>query len=478
MNTRWPLSLTTPFPPALDAIEASWHPEGPGRTRGQIAAMAAAVHRRLAADERRHWVIADEDAGRFLAGLLGVLAAGRTAVLPQHFGREAVAMHLGDDCGLVGARGAFADLDAIDPGSGIEHSTAEGPPPDIDPEARLILYTSGSTGEPKAVPKALWQLTAEIEVLEATWGPSLGDAAVVTTLPHHHLYGLLFRLLWPFCAGRRFPDQALLEPPRMVAACRQLGPSLLASSPAHLGRWTSFSGLAASDVDLRAIYSSAGALPAATAGTLRRSLDVPVREIYGSTESGGIAWREWELTREGDVAASAWRLFDGVETAYPDGSPGPLHVRSLACGDIWLDTGDRAEVGEEGFRLLGRQDGVVKIEDRRVSLAELEAGLRASDLVEEAAVLHLHNGREMTAAALVLTESGRRLLDEGGGWSMRQRLRHLLAERFNEVVIPRKFRYLDALPRNSMGKLQRQSLEALFSEEKVRARDSKTRGGS
>ncbi|HRE16020.1 MAG TPA: hypothetical protein PLW86_03000, partial [Rhodocyclaceae bacterium] len=58
----------------------------------------------------------------------------------------------------------------------------------------LELFTSGSSGEPKRISKRLIQLEAECRVLESFWGGHIGQAAVLATVPHHHIYGLLFRV--------------------------------------------------------------------------------------------------------------------------------------------------------------------------------------------------------------------------------------------------------------------------------------------
>ena len=74
----------------------------------------------------------------------------------------------------------------------------------IDARAALTLYTSGSSGAPKPIRKTLAQFDAEVRTLEAQWGALVGDATMLGSVPHHHIYGLLFRLLWPLAAGRAF----------------------------------------------------------------------------------------------------------------------------------------------------------------------------------------------------------------------------------------------------------------------------------
>ena len=76
----------------------------------------------------------------------------------------------------------------------------------------LSLCTSGSSGEPKLIDKSLRQLANELETLEALWGEALTDAHIIGSVSTQHIYGLLFRLLWPLCAGRSFEARALPFP--------------------------------------------------------------------------------------------------------------------------------------------------------------------------------------------------------------------------------------------------------------------------
>lgn len=452
--------LLKPFAAGVPSAPASWSPEGDGRDRAAIARRALAVRQAVADDGRRRWVVVDENAAAFLGSFIGVLSAGSEAVIPQFTGQDAVAVHRRDGTGLVTTMPELSGLNPLAVSDDVagEPGTLTPETLTIDPATAVTLFTSGTTGEPKPVLKRFAQLEAEVGVLESLWGNDLGEAGIVATVPHYHLYGLLFRLLWPFAAGRPFPEQALLEPPRIAAACRRFDRAVLVGSPAHLKRWPGYDSLATPDIDLPVIFSSAGPLPEATSLALHRALGpVSVREVYGSSETGGIAWRD-----QGDPEARDWRVFPGVERDFPQGSPGPMSVRSVVCGGEWMRTGDRAESLPDGFRLLGREDGVVKVEDRRIALAEIEAALDALDWVAESVVLRLDGRRQSTAAALVLTEAGRERLASDGQWGFRERLREALAERFTEVVLPRRFRYLDRLPRNDMGKLRRRDVQALF----------------
>ena len=68
----------------------------------------------------------------------------------------------------------------------------------------LVLFTSGTTGTPQTIAKKLAQMSREVATLEIQFGQLLGSAAIVATVSHQHIYGLLFRVLWPLVAGRTF----------------------------------------------------------------------------------------------------------------------------------------------------------------------------------------------------------------------------------------------------------------------------------
>src|ERR1043166_1376506 len=86
--------------------------------------------------------------------------------------------------------------------------------------AGLALFTSGSTGAPQAIRKKLSQMTAEVATLEKQFGALVGGADIVATVSHQHIYGLLFKILWPLAAGRAiyarslsFLEELAAEPP-------------------------------------------------------------------------------------------------------------------------------------------------------------------------------------------------------------------------------------------------------------------------
>ena len=71
--------------------------------------------------------------------------------------------------------------------------------------------------------KYLAQFETEVAAQEALWGPALGEAAIVATSPHQHIYGLLFRLFWPLAAGRPFDAVTCAQPEELRQRLALLG---------------------------------------------------------------------------------------------------------------------------------------------------------------------------------------------------------------------------------------------------------------
>jgi acyl-coenzyme A synthetase/AMP-(fatty) acid ligase len=406
-----------------------------------------------------------DDSIEFAAALLGAWLSGKTVWL--------VADTLPASCAaLAGEVGAFwgqfpAPCAPAAPADGDRCGLPwRAPAPDFP---ALVVYTSGSTGAPAPIRKQMSQLTGELDALEASFGAALGDAEVLSTVSHQHIYGLLFRILWPLAAGRTIHAERH-EFPEQLAIALAARPSILLASPAHLKRlpvhldWQGAAGR------LRAVFSSGGMLEAAASRHVRSLLGRAPLEVYGSSETGGVAWRQRAAGSDkgADQAADdGWTPLPGV--TWRSDEDGLLEVRSAHAGaGGWQRLPDRIEaLGGGRFRLCGRADRIVKIEEKRVSLDAIEAALLASGQVAEARVLACPGAggtRQMLAAFVVLNHEGRALLAAQGKLAMNTRLRTLLGAGIEAVARPRRWRYLDGLPVDAQGKTTQAALLALLAD--------------
>lgn len=396
------------------------------------------------------WALYFDDALAFAAALYGAWHAGKRVFLCADnlpATRERLAGQVN------GFAGDFPDGGLVAAAS----AGGQDPRPLDEAAARLVVFTSGSTGEPVAIEKRLDQLAREVEALEAAFGADAGTATVHGTVSHQHIYGLLFRVLWPLASGRPIAPRTFFHEDLLAALAGQ--PSLLVASPAHLKRlpqqldWNALRG------QLRAVFSSGGALAAEAALEARERLGVAPTEIYGSSETGGIAWRRW------DSELPPWQALPGVDWRIDDGR---LQVRSphLAQARDWWTSEDQVSAEGGGFRLLGRADRIVKIEERRVSLDALERDIGIHPGVAEARVCVLPGARDALVAVVVPNESGWELLRGQGRRAFSQLLSQHLASRHDAVIRPRRWRYATTLPVNAQGKVTERALTALFRPER------------
>ncbi|MDD9319903.1 AMP-binding protein [Acinetobacter lactucae] len=318
-------------------------------------------------------------------------------------------------------------------------------------QAQLYFYTSGSTGEPKKIPRTLRQLLNEVQGLSQ--GFSFDEHAIaIATVSHQHIYGLLFKLLLPLATGRSFYVPQMAFPEDVVQAQKQLETlglsNYLISSPALLKRWTT-------DVVLQKcqmVFSSGGKLERG----IRPLLNRPIIEVLGSSETGGIAHRAKD--------EDAWTAFSNVAIRIEDQQ---LIVKSNhAFENDWIITGDGAawtdETGQT-FTLMGRTDRIVKLEEKRLSLDAIEQSIQTLEVVKHCHVLVLeHEQRQILGCIVVLTEQAREQLQQQGKSAFVSHLKQQLKDSLETIAIPRQWRFLSQLPQNTQSKLNKNYLKTLF----------------
>lgn len=379
-----------------------------------------------------------EDGAELATALLGAWRAGIEVLLPAD-AQAQTRKRLGEHCDLW--------LDSLD---GLDAEPLAPATLDLD-ACRLVLCTSGSSGEAKLIDKTLRQLANEVEALEALWGGDLAGATLVASVSAQHIYGLLFRVLWPLCAGRPFVRRAQPFAEDMQQASLEAGDFAWVASPALLKRmgdnldWPALGGV-------RRVFSSGGALPADAAAELQQRLGQWPTEIYGSSETGGIAWRQ---------GGALWQPFAGVELGRDE--EGALNLASpyLPAGHR-EQTADAVRIDADGrFELLGRLDRIVKLEEKRISLPMLEQALGEHPWVAEARLGVVQEGRAFLGALVALSAEGIHALRNQGRRAVTETLRRHLAGHCEAIALPRRWRLLRQLPWSSQGKLPQALVETL-----------------
>ena len=155
----------------------------------------------------------------------------------------------------------------------------------------LVLALTLCTGIPVVL--------AAVRVVQIPLGALTEDdlrlAAVPVAFFLHALAGLLFGVLVPLCAGASFIRETPLHTETVAAVARRFAADMLVSAPVHLRSLTLLS--PGELPPLGRVFSSGAALPGETARLLGTRLGLWVTEIYGASETGGIAWRRCRQSR-------------------------------------------------------------------------------------------------------------------------------------------------------------------------------------
>lgn len=328
-------------------------------------------------------------------------------------------------------------LDGTEAANGAGGSYREVPPDDETVLAEF--HTSGSSGQPVRWAKRGRQLVGEARFLIEAFGITSQDV-VLNAVPACHLYGFLFSVMVPAVVGCDLVDATPLYPETTVRLAEETSATVLVCTPSKLRA------LAAADPfpSVRRVFSSGAPLSATVRDQLLER-GMQVTEIFGSTETGGVAWRE---------GAESWTPFGPVDVREQSGL---LHVRSpfLDDPDTWFAMNDRVEFDANGgFRHLGRSDDIAKVGAKRVSKEALRGEFLKFEHVTDVAIGQLADGDRPGALHAFVTTAGDVSADD---------LRQHLTRTFDPVTIPR-IHFVDELPRTALGKISQAAIPKLISQ--------------
>lgn len=419
----------------------------------QFSAQVAALCQRLNREPAKKVALCCLDSYHFAVGFFALCYSQKALILPGNYQPSALA-ELSSEFDLLLCDHKIAQSTSL-PHLLLESESMESAsyvfkPLDVE-NLTLTLFTSGSSGVPKAIAKTIKQLDIEIEILQRLFDAQLTNCRIESTVSHQHIYGLLFRLLWPLCAGRAFARYNLEYPEQLIAHAGEK--AALISSPALLKRL----GQEHQTGAFAAIFSSGGPLSFQAAHDAQQLFTQWPIEVFGSTETGGIAYRQQVCEHQ------PWTLFPGVEVMLNEERC--LRLRSPHIDPHhWYQTADECELlGERQFILKGRTDRVIKIEEKRVSLVEVEKRLEQLTWISESAVIPMQeNDRLVLVAALVLNQTGKQQIEDIGKGKFWLQLRAELRQWLEPIAIPRRYRLVEHIPLNSQGKRLNNEIEMLF----------------
>jgi benzoate-CoA ligase family protein len=342
------------------------------------------------------------------------------------------------------------------------------PAPTSEDDIALWLYTSGTTGLPKAAMHRHRHLRAATGALARQVLAMEADDVVLSVSRMFFAYGLGNSVYLPASVGASVVVSETPAIPAMVNDLLKQGqPTILFGVPAF---YRGFAGLAGAELPatVRAAVSAGEALDVDLFERFREAFGLPLLDGLGSTE----ALHHVTSNRPDDVVpGSAGRALDGYEVRVldrdgqllPEGDHGELWVRGpttfagywrrpelteRAYQGEWMRTGDRVRILDGRVYHAGRLDDLVKLGGIWVAPTEIEDVLRGHEDVADAAVVAIDDGSGVPVLrAFVVSERTDKELSRD--------LLRLCRSRLASFKIPQSFEVVDELPRTPSGKLRR-----------------------
>ncbi len=297
-----------------------------------------------------------------------------------------------------------------------------------------ILFTSGSTGEPKENRKYWGDMVSVSRLLQARLELGQQDCLLVT-VPPQHAYGFETIILMPCLGGVSLYIDKLFYPADIQAAIGEIAATGLSvnlvTTPVHL-RALLDSGLKLAG--LRQIISSSAPLSKQLARQVEKQFLAPLMEVFGSTEMTSIATRR-------TAHESEWQLYPGVELKADES--GWLAVAAHLPQLPRLD--DRIELNADNkryFSFLGRNSDLIKVAGKRTSLQYLNECLLEIPGVIDGVFLVIDDRQDSRLQALAVAPT-----------LSKAEILAALNRVIEPAFIPRPLHLVSGLPRNGAGKL-------------------------
>lgn len=323
-----------------------------------------------------------------------------------------------------------------------------------DNDNSLYLYTSGSTGRARMIPKGVHHLLVELEELKSFLAVEKGELFYFTS-PLYHIYGLLFGLLLPIYAGATTIIDYHFTPESVCDFVESREVEHFISIPSYYNFFKKIDKINVFK-KCRCLVSSSAPLPVELSRSFLQE-DVKIREIYGSTETGGIAHRVGAIDLN-------WQTFSYVNIIKKraDYESRELFIESPAISIDYSDidgynTGDIVIFNSAGnFQLTGRNKSFIKVGGKRVNLNFV--------LVKYKSYLKEVTGKIIDDHLLYIGEKNGRifLISEESFPGTSLEVKTSMKRYLPGYAVPKLLLHMK-IPRNSMGKINRKEIDNLLS---------------
>ena len=380
----------------------------------------------------------------FYVAFMGLMQAGKDVILPAMLTEQNIdTLHELTDTIVTDQNFNFRNFTFVD-----IHQDFGDTWNFCDMNDRLIyFFTSGSTGTPKKIQKTFHNLASEAAMHNIMQNSVFNMSPVmIASIAPYHMYGLLWRFLIPLAGGIAIDTGMIFTPEELQSAQNRFSKVLFATTPSFLDGVTKYQNQYKFKNNCIGIFSSGSLLDSQTSKKTFDIFGVSPFEVFGSTETGGVAFRQQKN-------GALWTVFDDVKTSLNENNC--IVADSEFCCFRPFEMSDIVEKQDNRhFLLKGRADRIVKIAEERISLPEYEKKLCSHQFVEHSYVTTVNqNGRIVIGCLLTLTDDGKDFIISHGRHDFITNIKNWLSAYFPNVALPRKVRIVNMIPTNTQGKI-------------------------
>ena len=366
-----------------------------------------------------------------------------------------------------------------------KNSSSEKSLPEISLERRaMILFTSGTTNQPKGVVTTHANIEAQIKTLVEAWQWS-SDDHILNVLPLHHVHGIINVTCCALWSGATVEFLPKFEAETVISLFMKGEMNLFMAVPTIYFKLIAYcenldetqqKKLHQAFGHFRFMVSGSAALPVSVLQKWRKISGHILLERYGMTEIGMAISNPYSGERRPGyigfpLPGVVVRLVDEQDQPVEEGDPGEIQIqgdsvfleywdnpkatKEAFTPDGWFRTGDIAAVIDGYYKILGRNSvDIIKSGGYKISALEIEEIIRSHPDISDCGVIGIPDEEwgEVVGACLVTANKS---LDF-------KELTDWLKDRLPGYKIPRKFIIRDDLPRNTLGKVTKNELKKEF----------------
>ncbi|HAM47227.1 MAG TPA: cyclohexanecarboxylate-CoA ligase, partial [Alphaproteobacteria bacterium] len=335
-----------------------------------------------------------------------------------------------------------------------------------------LLYTSGTTGQPKGVMHTANTQFANVKPYAERLDLSGARDVVLMSSPLAHQTGFLYGILMPLMLGTKVVYQDVWDPAGAARLIEEEKVTFTMASTPFLADLTDTPAVREHDISSLRIFLCAGApIPRVLAERASKELDIIVLSGWGMTENGAVTTTEPNDPPE-KVFQTDGKPLPGIEVRIvdpqgnlaPNGEEGLLQARGISAfvgylkkpelhgtdDQGWFDTGDYARMDDDGYiRITGRAKDIIIRGGENVPVVEVEELLYRHPAVIDAAVVAMPDPRlgERGCAFVTLTD--------GSSLTLEDMVAYLRDNKIARNYLPERLEVIDEMPRTASGKIQK-----------------------